>query len=85
VLCYKFGYTLDYILSLTIPQIKILEVNLGRILKAETGESDEERVNTNTMALEGVAKRLKEQTGKSEFTMQELMNPAETLKKYKKV
>lgn len=37
------------------------------------------------MALEGVARMLKEKTGRSEFTMQELMNPAETVKKYKKV
>jgi len=36
------------------------------------------------MAFGNTIKMLEEKTGRKEFTMQEIMNPAKTIKKYKK-
>ena len=91
VLCYKFGFNLSYVTNLTIPQIKILEKNLSKILRAEAGEkdvdggldrADTEKYLANRIAFGETLKMLKEKTGKDKFTMAELTNPAETIKKY---
>ena len=75
-------------MGLTIPQIRILESNLNRICKAEAGKEDnemEDRENlANRMAFGGTLQMLKEKTGKESFTLQELSDPAGTLKKYKR-
>ena len=64
-----------------------MESNLAKICRAEAGEKEDEldKVDANTLALAGVAKMLKEKTGRETFTMQELMNPAQTIEKYKRV
>ena len=88
MLCYKFGYSLEYVLSLTIPQITILEHGLAKILRAEAGKDEdgaESGAEANTLALEGVVKMLIERTGRKNFTMEEIMNPEQTIEKYKKV
>jgi len=89
-LCYKYGFKLDQVLNYTIPQIKILEMNLYKICKAEAGGEDtgssaggEDTKNmANRLAFAGTIKMLKEKTGRSEFTMAELNNPADTIKKH---
>jgi hypothetical protein len=73
---------------MTIPQIMIFEKNLNKICKAEAGEKDTSMniaANANTEALKGTLQMLKEKTGRSTFTIIELMNPKQTLEKYKKV
>lgn len=88
ILCYKFGYSIDYVCSLTIPQIVILEENLRKICEAEggkesssSGRSSEENEG-NRLAFGETVKVLKKETGRKEFTLQEIMKPAETIKKY---
>ena len=87
VLAYKFGYTLEYLLSLTIPQIQILEHNLAKICRAEAGKEEDEvdKTTANSMALVGVIEMLQRETGRDRFSMDEIMDPAGTIKKYKKV
>lgn len=79
------GYRLDYVLDLTVPQIKILESNLSRICKMEAGKEDEdvEKVTANTLALTGTIEMLKKETGRDNFSMSEIMNPSETIRKYR--
>lgn len=74
-------------MSLTIPQVKILEKYLYKICKAEAGQdeaNEKEKHKANRMAFGQTIKMLQEKTGRKEFTMQEMMNPAQTIKKYKK-
>lgn len=88
---YKFGFKLDYILDLTVPQIRILQHNLFKIMKAETGDKGDEDAKTgsydadkniaNRTAFAQTLKLLKEKTGRNEFTLQEIQNPAQTIKK----
>ena len=90
VLVYKYGMSLDRVLDLTLPQIEILRDQLEKICKAEAGEKDTDYVNPdireNYNRIYGdLIKTLQEKTGKKAFTLKELNNPAETIKKYKKV
>lgn len=74
-------------MDLTIPQIKILEKYLYKICKAEAGQDDteeKEKHKANRMAFGQTIKMLKEKTGRDNFTLQEIMNPPETIEKYKK-
>ena len=79
----------DYVINLTIPQIRILEKNLYKICKAEAGEEaevkPEEKDETTRAAMGYTIKRLQKETGKDSFTMQEVLNPDQTIAKYKKV
>ena len=96
VLCYKFGYPLEYVTSLTIPQIRVLESNLSNILKAENGgdkeggtsepvdPSDDRRHMANRVAFGGVLETLKKRTGRDSFTLSEMQDPAGTIRKYNK-
>jgi hypothetical protein len=87
---YKFGFSSEYILGLTIPQIRILLYNLFKILKAEAGSSeksdnsnkyDADKNIANRTAFAATLKMLKEKTGRNEFTLEEIQNPAQTIKK----
>ena len=72
-------------LSLTIPQVVTLQKNLQEILKAESGKEDEkEKEELNTEGYGSVLKMLQEKTGRTEFTLPELMNPNQTLERYNK-
>ena len=77
---------MDSVLDFTIPQIKILEHNLYKICKAEAGkdESEESQPNANQIAFGATVKMLTERTGRKEFTIQEIMDPAGTIAKYKR-
>jgi hypothetical protein len=76
------------VLNLTIPQIRMLEKNLYRICKAEAGGKEEEvQEDKNGVARESVGytvRRLKEKTGRDNFTMQEVLNPDQTIKQHLK-
>jgi len=90
IIVYKYHISLDDALQLTIPQISILENNLARFCRAEAGEkepmsevSPETRDKYN--ALYGdIIKKLRAETGRNAFTFKEILNPGETIKKYKK-
>lgn len=94
-LCYKYHFDIDYALNLTIPQVKILGKNLGKFNKEEAGTMDndspsqsfdpsDEKYLANRTAFSETLKMLKEKTGKETFTLPEMLNPGETLKKYRK-
>ena len=81
-------------ISLTFPQLKMLENNLGKILKAENGSTEKEHKtkamniqtnDLNTMAFENTVKYLKDKTGKTEFSFEEIYSPDKTIEKYSKV
>jgi len=74
---------------LTIPQIRILEKNLYKICKAEAGEEAKGEVveGKNEAAREAMGytvRRLKEKTGRDNFTMQEILNPTQTIEQHNK-
>ena len=78
--------SLDNCLSLTVPQLHILEENLSKICQVESGEDKKKNVAPmNTKAAGETIKMLREKTGRNEFTYQELLNPADTIAKYKRV
>jgi hypothetical protein len=74
--------------NLTIPQIKILEKNLTKICKAEAGEKDtssgNEEAVANRLAWGSTIRMLEEKTGRKQFSLVEIMNPAKTLKDFEK-
>lgn len=98
-MCYKFGYNLEYVCGLTIPQIKILESNLSKILKAENGTDkssntnavpdsnsvDDNKNKANRLAFGDTVRMLKKKTGKESITLAEMMDPAGTIDKYRKL
>lgn len=85
------------VLELTFPQMFFLEKNLVDILKAENGTDKEEKnvpvaerrvdsgVKSNTMVFQGIVKLLKEKTGRETFTMNEVDNWQQTLKKHEEM
>lgn len=78
--------SLEEVLSLTIPQLRILEECLVKICNTENGIKDKEKEsNSNTQGFAEVARMLKKETGRDSFTIQECMSPMDTIKKYKKV
>lgn len=79
--------SLEEVLALTIPQLQVMEECLMKICKAENGENPDAlpKGEGNTIALAQTIKMLREKTGRTEFTMEEALDPMGTLKKYKKV
>jgi len=59
----------------------MLEKNLNLICKIEAGEAKEDS-RDNTIATEATVRMLTERTGKKEFTLEEILNPLATIKKY---
>ena len=89
-MCYKFHFNLDEVLSFTQPQIQILQKNLQKILEAENPQENSKEnsskpsneVVSQTYIFDCAVKDLKEKTGREQFTMAEVINKAETIKKY---
>ena len=98
MICYKYHYTIDYVLNLSFPQMLFLLDQLGIINKMENEPIEKARnehlnqsnqsnqyiseIQQNTNVEEVIVKMLKEKTGKESFTMQEVMQPELTLRKY---
>ena len=84
--------SLNDVLDLTISQMEFLEHYLHIIIKRENG-GDNDRGNdvnvnetsaqTNTNVHAATLRMLAEQTGRTKFTMSELLDPMGTLKKLK--
>ena len=86
MLCYKYHFSLSEVLSFTMPQIELVKSNLELFCKMENGQEDKvNKEEDNTKVFDETLKVLQRTTGRSSFTLEEVMNPAETLKKYKKV
>ena len=79
--------SLPDVLKLTIPQLHTLEKQLIVICKAENGNETNEdaKRQNNQNALGATVKMLNKETGRTKFTMEEIANPTETIKKYKQV
>ena len=83
-LSYKYSMSLDDVVKLTWPQLKLFEENLILISKAESGEkSKEDQFKANEIAFDQNINMLKKETGRDKFTLQEINNPLETIKKHR--
>ncbi len=77
-------------MSLSIPQLYYLQTQLFHILKLENGDSkDSKGTNTpkndaeeNTFVLGATFEHMKKMTGRTSFTLSEMINPGETIKYY---
>lgn len=85
---YKYGMSLKDVLDLTIPQFQILNECLVKICKAESGEKEKAPDGSSgenmgqRRAMAETVKMLIAKTGRKKFTIDEVLNPAETIKKY---
>jgi len=80
---------LDYVLSLSIPQLYYLQTQLFNILKLENGSKDDKSSSTpktdteeNTFVMGATFEYMKKQCKRDSFTLSEMVNPAETIKYY---
>lgn len=89
--------SLDNVLSLTNPQLKILQSNLYKILKAKNPDPEDKeeknkqntpvvgKVDLSTMGYFIMVNKLKKETGRNSFTDYEVLHYDETIKKYGKL
>ena len=79
---------MDYVLSLSIPQLYYLQTQLASILKLENGVDKDNKptpnddANTNTVVMGATLAHMKKMCNKDSFTLAEMQNPSETIKKY---
>ena len=84
---YKYHFSIDEVMDLTVPQLMLFEKELVKFIKAENGVKDEDRgknVDANRLAFGATAKMLKEKTGKDKISLRDVMQPEQALKKAKK-
>lgn len=74
---------MDEVLDFTIPQLIIFNKHLESFLKAEGGKDAGSSASNNSKSFGATVKMLKEKTGKDNFSLIEVLNPAETIKKHK--
>jgi hypothetical protein len=77
------------VIAMTLPQLSMLEESLVKINEAEYPSKDKHSdqpnqsdAQANTLAIGATLKLLQDRTGRKTFSLQELNDPAGTIRKY---